>query len=93
MNDHPSQIWMWGHKEAIGTELYWRIEHKVLRGGQWISDVPYSCGTEVFARQEAAKMAQQTGYTGRNLYKEVSVSGPYVSWREIWWKERESPAT
>lgn len=93
MIDHPREVWMWGNREAIGTELYWHIEHKVLRSGKWVFDIPYACGTEKFAREEAEKMAVQTSWEGRNLYKEVAVTGPYVSWKEIWWKEKDSLAT
>lgn len=86
--DHPRECWMWGRTEAIGTSLYWLIHHKVLRRGSWIFDTPYSCANEVFAKQEADKMIEQKSLEGRNLYQEVTVSGPYVSWREIWWKHK-----
>ncbi len=89
MNDtHPSERWMWGREEAIGTALHWNIHHKVLRNGAWVPDIPYSCGTEEFARQEAKKMAVQASYDGRLLYRDVTVSGPHTSWREVWWKYR-----
>lgn len=89
---HPREIWMWGREEAIGTSLYWNINHKVFRSyrGGWVPDIPYSCHSEEFARGEAAKMANQVSHDGRNLYQEVSVSGPYVSWREVGWKYRDA---
>lgn len=79
---------MLGREAAIGTSLYWLIHHKVMRNGEWISERPYGCGTEEHAHTEAAKMASMTSPVlgGRHIYQEVSVSGPYVSWREIWWK-------
>jgi hypothetical protein len=88
--EHPSELWMWGRETAIGTSLYWNINHKVLREGMWVSDTPYSCGTEGFARQEAAKMSEQrSSVDGRKLYRDVTVSGPHISWKEIYWKEQE----
>lgn len=83
MNEHPSELWMWGRHEALGTKQYWRVNYKVLRNGQWVFDSPYACGTEAFARQEAAVM------TEKPFYKEVSVSGPHIAWGVIWWKERD----
>lgn len=85
---HSSELWMWGREEALGASLYWNIDHKVLRRGEWVPDIPYACGTEAFAREEADKMSKQTSHAGENLYREVRVSGPYVSWREIWWRHR-----
>jgi hypothetical protein len=43
---HPREIWMWGHEAAIGTSLYWNINHKVFRShrGGWVPDIPYACG-------------------------------------------------
>jgi hypothetical protein len=88
---HPREIWMWGHEAAIGTSLYWNINHKVFRShrGGWVPDIPYACGTEAFAREEAEMMSKQTAHDGRPLYQEVAVSGPYVSWREVGWKYRD----
>lgn len=82
----PQEFWMLGREAAIGTSLYWNIHHKVLRNGEWIDATPYSCFNEAFAREEAEKMSKQTAHDGRNIYRDVSVSGPHVQWREIWWK-------
>lgn len=79
---------MWGPEAAVGTRLSWHIHHKVLRNGAWVPDIPYACGTEDFARQESVKMAgQRSSGDSRLLYRDVTVTGPHVSWREIWWKE------
>lgn len=86
---HPSERWMWGREAAIGTRLYWNIHHKVLRSGKWVPDIPYSCGDESFAIDEAAKMRGSRASDGRDLYRDVTVSGPHVSWREVWWKYRD----
>jgi hypothetical protein len=85
-NEHPTEFWMWGREAAIGTSLFWRIHHKVFRQDRWVFDIPYACSDEAFARLSADKMTEQKSHTGRQLYREVTVSGPHISWREVWWK-------
>lgn len=89
MTDRPSERWMWGREAALGATLYWEVHHKVLRRAEWVWDFSYACGTEELAHTEADVMSRQT-FDGRPIYREVSVSGPRVRWREIGWKEGKS---
>ncbi len=87
---HPAEIWMWGRQEAIGTSLHWLIHHRVLRNKEWVDAIPYSATPEECARSAAAEMAVQTSSVDhRLLYRDVTVTGPHVSWREIAWKYRD----
>lgn len=83
------EIWMWGRDEARGTSLYWLIHHKVLRRGQWVDAIPYSCGTEVHAHGQADVMSNQKSHGGDLLYSEVNVTGPCVEWIDISWRYRD----
>jgi hypothetical protein len=90
--EHPHEVWLWGREEAIGTSLFWRIHHKVLRRDKWVPAIPYACGTEEFAREEASKMAEQKSWQQEHLYRDVTVTGPHVEWREVWWKYKKDAA-
>lgn len=80
----PPEFWMYGRECSVGVVQYWKIHHEVLRRGEWVPEVPYTCGTREFADSEAFKMANMTS-SGRHLYRDVRVTGPYEELREVWW--------
>jgi hypothetical protein len=84
--DHPREFWMWGCECAIGTKLYWHIHYKAFRYGQWTPATPYACSPWVWALEFANQMKQRVSIDGGPLYREVTISGPHVTWEECAWK-------